>query len=286
MKKVIFIPTWKCNLKCAYCDYSTTDKGELYTLKAFDKTIDIGKELTWMEWVEVFSKMPPLLLEMTGGEPTKYKDLPKLLKHMGAGSMWAITSNTLLTEQIEQMPVENCLAWTASYHYHSDDLFLDNIMLLAKKGINVRVTIVISPDNYKVGFEKVKSFISKGIGVNIHPILKQDFDWQADPAHKEIWGAMEQMEQLAPGFVVMIKDISDRWVPEHYPICDAGTDKYSMLMPDGMVYRCYSQILTGTNEGHINDYTPKTMPEGCTMDCMFPCDRQVARKTETKVKLL
>ena len=255
-------------------------------LQAFDKSIKIGKELTWLEWVEVFSNMQPVLLEMTGGEPTKYKDLPKLLTHIGTESMWAMTSNTLLTDQIENMPAENCLAWTASYHYHSDEKFLNNVLLLIRKGINVRVTIVISPNNYKIGFEKVKMFLSKGIGVNVHPLLKQDFDWNADPAHKEIWKGMEAMEASAPGFVVMIKDISDRWIPEHYPICDAGTDKYSMLMPDGMVYRCYSQILTGTNEGHVRDYKPSKTPEACNMDCMFPCDRQVARATETKVRLL
>jgi len=284
MNKIIFIPTWRCNLKCEYCDYfvnSESAKG--YTLSAFKKDIKIGPELTWIEWVEHLSKYQPLLLEMTGGEPTVYKDLPKLLKHIGVESRWAITSNTLLTEQIEQMPAENCLAWTASYHYHSDDKFMRNLKILKDKGINVRVTIVITPENYQKGFVKTVEYMNEGFGINIHPLLKQGFDWNSKKEDKAIWQGMVELEQASHGIVTMIKEISDHWKAEHYPVCQAGTGKYFMAMPDGQVFRCYSQILTGKKEGMIETFVPNVSNEACNMDCMFPCDREIARTTPRKV---
>ena len=270
VKKIIFVPTWRCQLKCSYCDYRIDKDGKLH---AFDKIKNIGRELEWFEWVQYLDRFEPLLLEMTGGEPTMYKDLNKLLLHLSGFSRWAITSNTLNRDAIKKLPAYNCHAWTASYHYHSDDDFMTNLFILRGKGIMPRVTIVITPENYNVAKEKIKMFQVEGYGVNIHPVLKQDFDWAE---HRDVW---DGIKGLADGAQTMIVgDISDKWMPERHEMCSAGGD-YFCLMPDGQVLRCYSQILTDDHGVFIKDFEPVYEARPCSMDCMFPCDRQIANKT-------
>jgi hypothetical protein len=171
---------------------------------------------------------------------------------------------------IVDLPAHNCVAWTASYHFHSDEIFNRNIAILRSKRINVRVTIVVTPENHKQAFDKIMEYKNYGIGVNVHPVLKQDFDWAE---HKDIWS---NIQTLADGNRVMvIGDISDKWEAQHHDMCAAGGN-YFALMPDGKVNRCYSQILTDETAGHISEYAPLQGKQPCSMDCMFPCDRQVA----------
>lgn len=278
MKKIIFIPTWRCQLNCSYCDYGYIDlaKTNGYTLQAFDKQVEIGRELYWVEWLEYLDRFEGsgYLLEMTGGEPTCYKDLPKLLRHIGHNSKWAITSNTLNSDIIKEMPLHNCLAWTASYHFHSDKEFERNLFNIKRRGIMPRVTIVFTPWNYEEAFKKIKHF-AQNFGVNIHPMLKQGFSWEKS-GYMRVWREAEQLARDIDS-VQFINSISDEWKPERYDVCSAGRD-YFCVMPDGQVRRCYSHLLAEKVEGHIKDFKPATEARPCGVDCMFPCDRDEARK--------
>lgn len=268
-RKIIFIPTWRCQLRCKYCDYRIDKEGRLH---AFDKVKTLGAELNWWEWVRYFERFEPCLLEMTGGEPTIYPDLDKLLSHISAQSRWAVTSNTLNTDMIKRLPTHNCLAWTASYHYHSDDTFLTNLFILRGKRVMPRITIVITPENYETGLQKIALFKNEGYGINVHPVLKQGFDWEA---HRDVWDAMHKVADGAQ--INVIGEISDSWEAERHEICEAGGD-YFMVMSDGQVLRCYSQLLTDDAGTHISEFKPVMQPMPCSMDCMFPCDRQIAKR--------
>ena len=177
MTKFIFIPTWRCNLRCPYCDYRPEGNAEGLKLRAFGKEFDIGVEILWPMWLLFLNRFRPYHLEMTGGEPLCYEGLPDLLAHLPLGSSWGITSNTL-DESCRRMLPQNCGGWTASYHYHSDEAFWRNIEALKAKSLYPRVTLVLKPDNT----EKVKAAMEKAlslkVGSNIHPILKQGFDWK------------------------------------------------------------------------------------------------------------
>ncbi len=272
MYKIIFIPTWQCNLRCSYCDYEIKEKTAAgYIYRAFDKFHEVKRELNWWEWLKHLERFEPFLLEMTGGEPLCYKDLDKLLLHLRLDCRWAITSNTLNREMIKRIPAYNCLAWTASYHYHSDKEFLDNLYILRHKKIVPRVTVVATPKNFDTAVGKIKMISSEGYGVNIHPVLKMGFSWEKE---MEKWDSLLNMADGRR--IVFIKDISYKWTPQRYDYCLAGKN-YFCLMPDGKVLRCYSQILTDKNLGYIWDFEPFNLMRPCDMGCMFPCDRQVVK---------
>lgn len=259
-------------MNCSYCDYRCEEKANLkgYWLKAFDKTHDIGSELSWWEWIRYFSKFEPVHFELTGGEPLGYKDLDQLLMHF-RGS-WAITSNTMHTDMIKKVPVVNCVAWTASYHFRNDKIFFKNIDILQHRGFNVRVTIVFTPENYKEAFEAVRKVNKRKIGVNLHPVLKQGFSWE------ENIDIFNKAQELCDGKMnIFINDVGYRWAGERYTFCEAGIN-YFMVHPDGTVLRCYSQLLTSQDCGHISQFeTYKTM-RPCDIACMFPCDKKIKKR--------
>ncbi len=150
-----------------------------------------------------------------------------------------------------------------------------NLKILDEEGFDPRVTLVLTPENH----ERVRRAIDKivggmDIGVNIHPVLKEGFDWKD---HKDLWDEFEAMgDGLLVGF---IRDIPKKfekgnWLREMN--CQAGMD-YFLLFPDGMVYRCYTHILRGEPIGHIKDVVPFKKPEPCGFRCHFPCDIQVEK---------
>lgn len=264
--KIIFIPTWRCQLSCPYCDYRI--KGGY--LHCFGRKIKLGMERHWMDWIKDLERFDPFLLEMTGGEPTMYNGLENLLASLPKKSEWAMTSNTL--NSVDKLPGNNCISWTASYHYHSDKLFLDNCKRLKDKGIPVKITMVITPENFKTVKKKIKFFRKKFL-IHIHPVLKKGFDWREYP---NIWKDMHKLESKK---VKVIKDIDSHWKEKRYKECNAG-GYYFMVFPNGRVFRCYSAILGQGDLGYIWDYKPDYKLRECGYPCVFPCDEMPVKKGE------
>lgn len=276
MKKIIFVPTWRCQLKCAYCDYATRPiyadeqtKTPGYIAKIFDREETIDRELSADEWLKYLEPFRPYLLEMTGGEPTLYKEFPDLIQRLPSDCRWAITSNTLNTETIRNIDLTKNLQWTASYHYHSDVKFANLCNELRDAGVNVRITLVATPDNYETLIEKIEFFKALYFDINIHPILKKSPVWIG---HNDIWDKVQAIEG-----VNVVKDIPPAWTEKSFSRCKAGSE-YFALMPDGKAMRCMSKILSGETLGHIKDLAPAPEIENkkCNGKCVFPCDLQIA----------
>ena len=272
MKKIIMVPTWRCNLSCTYCDY--TPEGD--AVECFSKRHEFGDALSAETWLKELARFAPYKLEFTGGEPTAYAGFVDLVGGVGNSNCWSITSNTLLTKVIEKIDFTHCADWTASYHYHNDDVFVNNCLYILDKIRHnhavPRVTMVLTPDNKDMLLDKVEMFAANKLPVNVHPMLKEGFSWDD---HREIYESVKAI--CTSPMRAFIDDIPDHFAGDHNETCSAGRN-YFMLLPDGRVWRCYSVILDETLAGtspFIWDYKP-TDGE-CNIDCMFPCDRQVHR---------
>ncbi|MBW2081683.1 MAG: radical SAM protein [Deltaproteobacteria bacterium] len=263
------MPTWRCNLRCSYCDYRTVKKEGGYELKAFDQVWHFGEEISWPAWLVYLNRFRPYHLELTGGEPTMYKHLPDLLAHVPCDSSWAITSNTL--NDVRLFEPGNCKFWTASYHYHSREKFLANIDWLKRRGFPLRVTLVMTPENAEHMFGVMRDFRKQEVMVNVHPVLKQGFSWKE---HEEL---IAKMRTLHDGvWVNFVEDVPKEWKPRRYSNCNAG-GKYFALMPDGTVLRCYSALLWHGSLGHVSDFEPSSLFRPCGKQCVFHCDNRAKK---------
>lgn len=270
--EIVWVPTWRCNLKCPYCDYRViqAENRAGYLLRTFDQEWEFGREFRWPEWIVCLNRFRPYHLELTGGEPLMYKDLPDLLAHVPADSSWAITSNTLL--DVRAFEPGNCKFWTASYHYHSRERFMENVDWLRRRGFPIRATLVLTPENHEQCFEEMLRFRQDEVMVNVHPVLKQGFSWKDHPV------LLDMARRLHDGiWVNFVEDVPKEWAPRKFRNCNAG-GKYFALMPDGTVLRCYSALLWQGRAGHILNYEPSELFRPCGEDCMFHCDMR-ARKS-------
>lgn len=56
---IIFLPTLRCNYKCAYCNINTKAK--------YFQKYSKENEYNWKEWEVEFNKFPPSMISISGG---------------------------------------------------------------------------------------------------------------------------------------------------------------------------------------------------------------------------
>ena len=165
-----------CNYKCSYCwPYARSDKMDYQTLEFYKNTIDEIKRqarnngFTEFHW------------SFSGGEPTAYKQLPDLVKHLdetespyqsihmttnlSPGSKWW---NTWCrnTEMLQRRSI------TASFHdeFAREQEFGDKCLQLMYEGVHVTVNQVMVPEKFYELYERMGRFHNRGINVTLKPM--------------------------------------------------------------------------------------------------------------------
>lgn len=274
--RIIFIPTWRCQLNCSYCDYSTKCKeGEKgYKVQAFGNEFFIKEEMHWAYWLALLARFKPYHIEFTGGEPTMWEGIVEFISHLPDDSSWAMTSNTLIEKACQLITPSKTLCWTASYHFHHKDQFRDNLKLLRLRGFPLAVTMVATPKNEEKVLEMMDEFEDGNIAVNIHPMITKGFEWGAD---KVIIDRLRKRAMQSNNENMRVVDlIRKTWQPDGaYGECVAGCN-YFTLFPDGQVYRCYADALTERRQMSTIwnvELNKEALP--CDGGCIFPCDIEV-----------
>jgi len=271
----VFFNTWRCFLNCSYCDYKTKDYADdgSYTLECFGNSFRIDEEYHWAYWLALLNRFRPYHLDFCGGEPLIYDGLLEMIDHFPRGCTWAMTSNTLASEVIKRISPIGSVAWTASDHFTREDMFINNLWILRRKGFSVRVTMVFTPENYKAVLDKMKRYQEMKIGINLHPLFKQGFSWYD---HNNVYDEVKQkaVEMNNNNSINFIGAINKRFKGEgRHPACPGGANFFS-LSPDGKVYRCVSSYVVLNKEpiGHIKDVEPSKLAQPCEGGCVFTCD--------------
>jgi len=229
----------------------------------YGKDHELGRELRWFEWLVYFSRLRPYKLELTGGEPTLWGDLPEFVAHIPEGCYWAVTSNTL-AGVTGQVPLRRCTDWTASFHGKQLEKFTENLFRTARAGLPPSVSLVATPDNLDE-VERLLAHFEGKFRVNLLRELNPGVDW--DGENREDWIRLRDMAQAHKANLV-VEEIPPSYDFPTWKTCDAG-HKYICAAPDGTVYRCYSDMMLRPEEpmGHISDFEP--LPPGSP--CGKPC---------------
>ena len=164
-----------CNYKCSYCwPYARSDKLDYQTLEVYKSTIDEIKRQARQNRFTEFH------WSFSGGEPTAYKHLPELIKHLdekessyqsihmttnlSPGSKWW---NTWCrnTELLQRRSI------TASFHeeFAKEQEFGDKCLQLMYELVHVTVNQVMVPDKFYNTLERCNRLRSRGINVTLKP---------------------------------------------------------------------------------------------------------------------
>ena len=190
-----------CNYKCSYCwPYARSDRQDHLPLEVYIKTIDEIKRQARQNGFTEFH------WSFSGGEPTAYRQLPDLIKHLDDGVQTPYQSVHMTTnlspgskwwgtwckntEMLQRRSI------TASYHaeHAREQEFGDKCLQLIYERVHVTVNQVMVPDQFYELYDRCSRLHSRGINVTLKP--------QSDPtASSVVAGYTEDMiNKMQTGF--------------------------------------------------------------------------------------
>lgn len=185
-----------CNYNCSYCwPYARSDRLDHFDLETYTNTVDEIKRQARQNGFKEFH------WSFSGGEPTTYKRLLDLVKHLdddvatpyqsihmttnlSPGSKWWKTWSAN-TELLQRRSI------TASFHseFAKEQEFGDKCLRLMNDGVYVTINQVMIPERFNEYYERCQRFAARGINVTLKP--------QSDPtASFVVNGYTEKMTQL------------------------------------------------------------------------------------------
>lgn len=283
-----------CNYKCSYCwPYARTDKPDHQTLEVYKHTVDEIKRQARLNGFTQFH------WSFSGGEPTAYKQLPDLIKHieqdvtcpyqsihmttnLSPGSnwwkSWATTTSTLQRRSI-----------TASFHdeFAKEQEFGDKCLQLMYECVHVTVNQVMVPEKFFETLERCERLRKRGINVTLKPqsndsataivdgytpemikIMQEDFEQQHEYQIKLTDGVQDYYIDQAERFNALGFNEFTNW---H---CNAG---YQSVIIRGTEvkrsYSCFDEPL-----GTLDGFELFKEPQRCiTPRCVSSADSKIPK---------
>ena len=204
LSRPLFSTSWIlgrfCNYNCSYCwPYARSDRMDYQPFEVYTNTIDKIKTQARANGFNEFH------WSFSGGEPTAYKQLPDLVKHLdetestyqsihmttnlSPGSKWWNTwcKNT---EMLQRRSI------TASFHdeFAKEQEFGDKCLQLQYELVHVTINQVMVPEKFYELYDRMERFHKRGINVTLKP--------QSDPTASSIVdGYTEDMiDKMQTGF--------------------------------------------------------------------------------------
>lgn len=165
-----------CNYKCSYCwPYANSEKLDFQDLDTYIRVINEIKRQANQNGFDQFH------WSFSGGEPTAYKQLPELIKHIERDMIcpyqsihlttnlspslkwWKNFSN--ITDTLQRRSI------TASFHaeFAKESEFADKCLQLMDDRVFVTVNQVMVPSQFYQLFDRLQRFADKGINVTLKP---------------------------------------------------------------------------------------------------------------------
>jgi hypothetical protein len=190
-----------CNYKCSYCwPYARSDDLDHRPLETYKHTVNEIKRQARQNGFTEFH------WSFSGGEPTAYKNLLELVKHLDDGVQTPYQSihmttnlspgtkwwNTwcINTELLQRRSI------TASFHdeFAKEQEFGDKCLQLMSNQVHVTINQVMVPEKFDELYSRLERFNARGINVTLKP--------QSDPTASRIVDGytVEQTKILQEGF--------------------------------------------------------------------------------------
>jgi organic radical activating enzyme len=165
-----------CNYNCSYCwPYARSDKLDFQSLEDYKKIVDSIKQQARQNNFNEFH------WSFSGGEPTAYKQLNDLVKHLQddmASTYQSIHMTTNLspgskwwntwcknTEMLQRRSI------TASFHdeFAKEQEFGDKCLQLQYELVHVTINQVMVPEKFDELYARMERFHKRGINVTLKP---------------------------------------------------------------------------------------------------------------------
>ncbi|MFC1599177.1 radical SAM/SPASM domain-containing protein [Candidatus Omnitrophota bacterium] len=168
--------TWRCNFKCGYCWQER--QPHIYR-QAQGKQTEISPQV----WAKRINEFKPKLLYITGGEPTLYKELPRLISMLDGDIELIMSSNfgpsfnaKDFTKHVNPSRFSG-LGFSLHPLQCDVDAFFRKLSFLTKEGFNnLLVEMVLHLENIPFAELVLKKCDELGVGVRFDPCVIEGED--------------------------------------------------------------------------------------------------------------
>lgn len=219
---VLFWVTFRCNYRCSYCPVVTKfDYTSLFP-RSDERTVD--------EWLGAFSKLPPAMFYVSGGEPFMYRGLPQLINRLDAKhTVLGVVTNGSVDMKVYR-EVEKPLHLNISFHneFVSDDELLAKLEQL-KEHFHLNVNIVATPANLPMIERVGERLRGRRVSLHVDPYVDPGFTYT--PEQKRLL-----LKYLPPDRRYHLENQlnSSDYAAKS---CSAGKN-YINVLPNGDVFTC------------------------------------------------
>ena len=282
-----------CNYKCSYCwPYARSDRLDYQTLEVYKSTVDEIKRQARLNGFTEFH------WSFSGGEPTAYKDLLNLIKHLDEteSPYQSIHMTTNLSPGSKWWKnwcdVTDCLqrrSITASFHteFAKEQEFGDKCLQLMYERVHVTVNQVMVPEQFYETLERCERLRARGINVTLKPQSNTTATAIVDGYTPEMIDIMRNDFEQQEGFQIRLTDGDQNYFIDQAErfnalgfnrftnwTCNSG---YQSVIIKGTevkrAYSCHDEPL-----GTIEKFTLFSAPKLCsTPSCVSSADSKIPK---------
>jgi organic radical activating enzyme len=282
-----------CNYKCSYCwPYARSDQLDYQSLEVYKCTVDEIKRQAGLNGFSQFH------WSFSGGEPTAYRDLINLIKHLdetkstyqsihmttnlSPGSKWW-NSWCAATEMLQRRSI------TASFHeeFAKEQEFGDKCLQLMYERVHVTVNQVMVPERFYQTLERCQRLRDRGINVTLKPQSNDTATAIVDGYTDDMISIMQNDFEQQEGFQIRLTDGTDTYYIDQAErfnalgfnrfagwTCNSGYQ--SVIIRGNEVKRAYS--CKEESLGTIENFRLFSAPKPCITDrCVSSADSKIPK---------
>jgi len=283
-----------CNYKCSYCwPYARTDKPDHQPLEVYKNTVDEIKRQARANGFNQFH------WSFSGGEPTVYKYLLDLIKHLDDGVQTPYQTVHMTTN------LSPSLTWWRSWHYATELLqrrsitasfhaehakeseFGDKCLQLMYDLVHVTINQVMVPEKFYETLERCERFRSRGINVTLKPQSNESATAVVDGYTQDMIDIMKNDFEQQEGYQIRLTDgEQDYYIDQAERFNALGFNQFagwscnsgyqSVIIRGNEVKRAYS--CKEESLGTIENFTLFSAPKICVTDrCVSSADSKIPK---------
>jgi MoaA/NifB/PqqE/SkfB family radical SAM enzyme len=271
LRTAIWWTTMACNFKCKYCwEVQAQERGE-FKPEPFRP---------WQDWLEVWNRLRPQFLDITGGEPfLPGLGLVNILEHLDRAIKVSITSNLShsILEFLRVASPDQVHSITASFHPSENgtkqqpmnpEIFIGRVKLLQEFGYQVTANIVAWPEQLWLIPHWVGMFDAQGIRWHIDP-------YQSIAYYP--WTYTERQKELLRPYMAANRSWGLNPKPDGQRVTCSGGVHHISVQPDGSAWRCIlerQQLIGRLGSVFDPEFQLRSEPGPCDQSWQCPaCDR-------------